>query len=230
MENLLSILSKLILENWYIAPLMAFLAGIISSFGPCVLSSIPLIIGYVTGYAENDKSKAVKYSFVFCLGIATTFTLFGIVSASFGNFILGTSRIWYILLAIMMAILGLKTLGLIDINIKLPESMINSEKKGMIGAFIFGVVGGIISSPCSTPVLIVILTFVAIKGNILYGLLLLLSYSIGHSIPIFIAGTSTGLINKIMKYSKQNKISNTIRLIFGIIIVNLSLYLFYLGF
>jgi len=62
--------------------------------------------------------------------------------------------------------------------------------------------GGIFSSPCATPVLIVLLGIVARSGNVAWGILLLLLYSIGHSFLVLIAGTSIGFVKKLTSSGK----------------------------
>ncbi len=44
-------------NNVLLALLISFLGGIISSFSPCILSSLPLIIGYVNKYGRDDKKN-----------------------------------------------------------------------------------------------------------------------------------------------------------------------------
>ena len=59
METLLSHLSQSLTENPLLAYLGVFLGGILSSSSPCVLATIPLVIGYVGGYSEGDRRKAL---------------------------------------------------------------------------------------------------------------------------------------------------------------------------
>ena len=74
-----------------------------------------------------------------------------------------------------------------------------NTKKGYLGAFLTGILAGIFSSPCSTPILVVLLAIVGQSGSLFYGMLLLLLYSIGNSILVIVTGTSIGLVKKITK-------------------------------
>ncbi len=105
-----------------------------------------------------------------------------------------------------------------------------NTKKGYIGAFLTGILAGIFSSPCSTPILVVLLAIVGQSGNIFFGILLLLLYSIGNSILVVITGTSIGLVKKITKSEKYGKFSNYLKYFMGIIILLFAFYMFYLGF
>jgi len=105
-----------------------------------------------------------------------------------------------------------------------------STKKGYIGALIAGILGGVFSSPCSTPVLIVLLALVAGQGNILWGILLLLLYSIGHSVLVLAAGTSMGFVKKLTASEKYGKASKVLKIVMGCLILLIAFYMFYLGF
>ena len=228
MQSLFEQFGTLLSQNIWISILVALIAGIIASFTPCALSSIPLIIGYVGGYNETDKKKPLIYSLVFSLGLAITLTILGILSATIGRMFIGIGSWWYIILGIIMLTVGLQMLEIIKIGSN--ACGVPKKSKGIIGAFLLGILGGIFSTPCSTPVLIAILAFVAEKGNILLGGVLLLVYSIGHSILVIIAGTSVGFTQSFINSNKTSQIANILKYTFATLVILLALYMFYLGF
>lgn len=229
MDTLLEQLSALMNESLWLAPLLALLAGILTSVTPCALSSIPLIVGYVGGTGQKDTKKAFRISLVFALGSAVTFTVLGVLASMAGKLIGTRASWWYFLLGILMVLMALQTWGIFEI---IPSSYLTSKntKKGYLGALIAGILGGIFSSPCSTPVLIALLAIVAGKGSIIWGMLLLLIYSIGHGILAVIAGTSVGLVQKISQNDKYGKLSTVLKVIMGLLILTIGLYMFYLAF
>ncbi|MCI2055787.1 MAG: cytochrome c biogenesis protein CcdA [Oscillibacter sp.] len=229
MTALLESISKLMLENLWVAPLLALLAGMLTSFTPCSLSSIPLVIGYVGGAGARDTKRALRLSVTFALGSAVTFTVLGVIAATAGS-LMGTSTSWwYIILGILMVLMALQTWGIFEI---IPSSYLlaRNTKKGYAGAFLAGILGGIFSSPCSTPVLIALLAIVAGKGSLAWGILLLLLYSIGHGILAVIAGTSIGFVQKLSQSEKYGKASGILKIVMGGVILLMGFYLFYLGF
>jgi len=228
MDNLIEQFGTLLTQNIWVAILVALIAGILSSFTPCALSSIPLIIGYVGGYSENNKKKPLIYSLVFSLGLALTLTILGIVSATIGRMFIGIGNWWYLILGVIMLVVGLQMFGVIKIGSDVCS--VPKKSKGIIGAFLLGILGGVFSTPCSTPVLIAILAFVAEKGDILLGAILLLVYSIGHSILVIIAGTSVGFTQSFINSNKTSKIANILKYTFATLVILLALYMFYLGF
>jgi cytochrome c biogenesis protein CcdA len=100
----------------------------------------------------------------------------------------------------------------------------------LAGAFVLGILGGVLSSPCATPVLAAILAFVAGQGNIALGVGLLAVYSIGHCALLLVAGTSVGFVQKLAASPGTEKWGNIFKISFGILILILAFYLFYTGF
>jgi len=227
-EEWLNSLSIIINNNFWVAPILSLLAGILTSLTPCSLSSFPLVITYVGGTSDNLK-KSFKLSLVFAIGSAVTFTIFGVAASLLGNLIGITGKWWYIVLGILMVLMALQILEVYEF---IPSTYLTSKvtRKGYIGALLAGILGGIFSSPCATPVLVVLLAFVASKGSIAWGVALLLIYSIGYSFLIVISGTFVGWIRNLIKNKKYGIFSVVLKYIFGGVIVLLGLYMFYLGF
>lgn len=222
-------LSALMQSNAWLAPLLSLLAGVLTSFTPCSLSSIPLVIGFVGGTGQRDTKRAFRLSLTFAAGAAVTFTALGVIASLAGR-LMGTSTSWwYIILGVLMVLMALQTWGVFEI---IPSSYLlgKSTKRGYVGAFLAGILGGVFSSPCSTPVLIALLAIVAGQGSILWGILLLLLYSIGHGILAVVAGTSVGFVQKLSASEKYGKVSNILKIIMGALILLIGFYMFYLGF
>ncbi|WP_418791851.1 cytochrome c biogenesis CcdA family protein [Phosphitispora sp. TUW77] len=213
---------------WF-APLLALFAGILTSFTPCALTSVPLVIGYVGGTGRRDTKRAFWLSVVFSTGMAVTFTALGVTASILGSFMRGTGSWWYIVLGILMVLMALQTWELYNF---IPSSyaLNKNTKRGFLGAFAAGILGGFFSSPCATPVLVVLLAMVAKEGRLLWGILLLLLYSIGHSFLVMIAGTSLGFVHKLSSSTKYCGASKMLRILMGLFIMLIAFYMFYLGF
>ena len=229
MTQVLETLSTIITESTWIAPIIALLAGVLTSFTVCSLTSIPLVIGYVGGVGEHNTKKSFWLSVTFASGAAITFTIFGVIASLAGRLIGTASSWWFFILGTLMILMALQTWGIFEI---IPSNylMSKNKKRGVMGAFIAGILGGVFSSPCATPVLIALLAIVAGKGSILWGVLLLFLYSVGHGVLAVIAGTSVGAIQKIYSSPKYAKISNVLKIITGTLILFFGFYMFYQGF
>lgn len=229
MNEFLENLATLITQNGWIGPLLALAGGIFTSFTPCSLSAIPLVIGYVGGTSQRDTKKAFLLSAAFAGGTAVTFTTLGVMASIAGRLVGTSASWWYLILGGLMVLMALQTWGIFEI---IPSSYLiaKSTKKGFIGAFLAGILGGIFSSPCSTPVLVALLAIVAGKGSILWGILLLLLYSIGHGILAIIAGTFIGFVQKLSASGQYGSVSSVLKIIMGTLILFIGFYMFYLGF
>lgn len=228
-DEWLGTLSTLIMGNLWLAPLLAILAGVLTAFTPCSLSTIPLVVAYVSGTADSDAKKSLRLSLVFALGMTITFTMLGVVASLAGRLIGRAASWWYIILGILMVLMALQTWGVFNF---IPSTFLISKntRRGYVGALIAGILGGIFSSPCATPVLIALLALVAAQGKLLLGILLLLLYSAGHSILVIIAGTSMGFVKKLTSNEKYGRASKIIKIVLGSLILILAFYMFYLGF
>ncbi len=228
METLLAHLSQSLSENPLLAYAGVFLGGILSSSSPCVLATIPLVIGYVGGYSEGDRRKALLYSVTFILGLSLTFTVLGAIASVIGGLFGVISRTWYFIVGGIAVAIGLQLVGLYELRLPVPGN-IQPKQRGLLGAFILGLVFGIISSPCATPVLALILTFVAAKREIAYGTSLLFAYALGHCLLIFLAGTATGFAEGFIKSRGIMSVTAWSKRMGGSVVVLVGIYLFYLG-
>lgn len=229
MNAILESLSGLIRDSFWLAPFLAFIAGILTSITPCSLSTIPLVIGVVGGTGKKDTKSAFKLSLTFAVGTAITFTILGSVASLAGNLIGTSAKWWYILLGILMVMMSLQTFGIYNF---IPSTYLISKntRKRYAGALIAGMLGGIFSSPCSTPVLIALLAIVAGRGSVVWGILLLLLYSIGHAVLAVIAGTCIGFVQKLSNNEKYGRFNSVSKLIMGVVILLIGFYMLYLGF
>jgi len=183
-------------------PLLAFgavfLAGVLSSASPCVLATIPLVVGFVGGYSDGDRAKAFRYSLAFILGLSMTFTAFGAAAGLLGTMFGALGGPWYLIAGAIALVMGGQMMGLYEIRLPIRRDF-KPKRGGLIGAFLLGLFFGVVSSPCATPVLVVLLTLVAGKGQVLYGIALLFCYAIGHCLLMLFAGTFTGFVEGFVK-------------------------------
>jgi len=215
------------LSNPLIAYFSVFIAGLISSFSPCVLITIPLVISYVGGYAEGDVKRSFSFSLAFVIGLSITFTILGAAASLMGTLLGDVGGFWKYILAAVAIVMGLQMMGILNFQIPTPR-MVKTEQKGLIGAFLLGMLFGVASSPCATPVLALILTFVASKHNLLYGTSLLFVYALAHTVLIFAVGVSAGLAEVFLKSRKVADFSVYAHKASGALFVLIGIAVFFL--
>lgn len=224
MDSILNNANELIHTNPWLAFVAVFVGGLMTASNPCVLVMIPLTIGFVGGTKEVvGLRKAFSFSLMFVLGLAITFSILGIIAALAGRLFGDVGGYWNYIVAGVCIIMGIHLMEVVQFNIPVVGA-IRPKHGGMIGAFLLGLLFGVVSTPCAAPILMVLLAFIAAKGNIVYGALLLLVYALGHCVLILVAGTSVGLAKGLIESKGLNRITNLLRKGAGCIIVLVGVY------
>jgi cytochrome c biogenesis protein CcdA len=223
--GLLSNVNDLITTSPWLAFVAVFVGGILTASNPCVLAMIPLMMGFVGGLSETTGfKKSFLFAGVFVLGLAITFAILGVIAALVGRLLGDVGSFWKWIVVGVCAVMGLHMLGIL--KIPLPASgRTNVKATGVIGAFLLGMLFGVISTPCATPILVVLLTYIAAKGaSVIYGALLLVTYALGHSLLILVAGTSVGIAKGLLESRGFTKTTGILRKIAGAVIILVGVY------
>jgi cytochrome c-type biogenesis protein len=224
MESLFGDVSALLQRSPWLAIIAVFLGGVTTALNPCVLAMIPLLMGVVAGNKETTTvRRSLVFSLFFVLGLAVTFTVLGLISALMGRMFGNVGPFWKYVVAGVCFLMGLQLLGILKWNIPVPTG-IRVKKQGSIGAFLLGLLFGVVSTPCAVPILAVLLAFVAEKGNVLYGGFLLFVYALGHSALVLIAGTSVGAAKGLLESKGLRKAHGVLQKIAGILIIGIGFY------
>lgn len=199
-----------------------FLAGLLTSLTPCMLSMLPLTIGYIGGYEAQGRWRALIQSTWFSLGLATTLAGLGIVAATLGR-VYGQVGVGLPILVSLIAILmGLNLLEIVPLRFPSlgATDWIGEDFPGEVRSYLLGLTFGLVASPCSTPVLATLLAWVATTQDWVLGAVLLLTYTVGYVLPLVLAGTFTASLKKILALRRWsgwiNPVSGGLLLAFGI--------------
>ncbi len=177
-----------------------FGAGLLTSLTPCMLSMLPITIGYIGGYETQSRVQAAAQSTWFALGLATTLAALGIVAAIAGQ-VYGSIGIGLPIIVGAIAILmGLNLLEALPLQLPSLNSTdwISQDWPNSLRSYLLGLTFGLVASPCSTPVLASLLAWVSSTHNPLLGGGLLLAYTAGYVAPLILAGTFTASIKKLL--------------------------------
>ncbi len=228
-DQALDSLALMIKTHRMLAPLIGLFAGVLTSFTPCSLANLPLVIGYVGGIGEKSSRKAFLYSVLFAIGSAVTYVILGVVATLAGQLLGSGSAWWYLVLGVILTMLALQ---MCDVFTFIPSTnlMTKSKLRGGVGALVAGILGGLFASPCATPVLAVLLSLIAVDGNITWGIFTMLMYAIGNSFLIVIAGTFMGVATGILKSKKYQLWGEVLKYAMGMAIFVFALYMFWKGF
>ena len=230
MYSLFTSLTRAIEGTPLIAVFASVLWGILSILlSPCHLASIPLIVGFVNGQGKISTKRAFSISVLFALGILLTIALIGIVTAAAGRMLGDVGRFGNYFVAAIFFIVGLHLVGVIPLSFSGP-GQIALKRKGMLAAFILGLVFGIALGPCTFAYMAPMLTvaFKLAATNLLYGILLLLSYGIGHCSVIVFAGTFTEVIQHYLNWSEKSKGALILKKICGVLVFLGGVYMLWI--
>ncbi|MAW01680.1 MAG: cytochrome C biogenesis protein [Candidatus Pelagibacter sp.] len=210
---------------------ISFFAGAVSFLSPCVLPLVPGYISFICGTTlegleEQNKSFILKNTLLFAIGFSIVFISLGATATFFGGLLFNYSKIFTVLVGIIIIFFSLNMVGLLQLRLLNQEFRYhfkNYIKKPYI-ALLIGVGFGFGWSPCIGPILGTILTFASLETTLTKGITLLTIYSLGLGVPFVLSGV---YLTRFLIFSKSmrlhiiriQKISGYILLLTGVLIV-----------
>jgi cytochrome c-type biogenesis protein len=178
-----------------------FAAGLLTSLTPCMLSMLPITVGYLGGNGDQTRLQGAVQSLWFALGLATTLAGLGVAAASLGKVYGQIGLGLPIFVSVVAILMGLNQLELV--RLRLPNwggmDWISTNLPKGLRTYLIGLTFGLVASPCSTPVLATLLAWLANTQDPVLGAVLLLAYAAGYVFPLVIAGTFTVAIKQILE-------------------------------
>lgn len=205
----------------------SFLGGVIASISPCSLAMLPLIIGYVGGCSNETPYRTFVQLCFFILGTSIVFTVIGVMCAITGSVFASAFGSYFILImASMLMVIGLKIAGILDFDLPvIIKSMPKTSTSSLvIYPLLLGIAFALAGTPCSTPILAGIMVFAAMGRNIWIATIMLFLFAIGQGVILVLAGLFTSTLKSLKNFSG---FSNALIKISGVLIIFVSLYLFY---
>ena len=229
MQELFTTLTQAVGGTPLIALSAALLWGVLSILlSPCHLASIPMIVGYIDDQGETSPRRAFLISLLFSIGILATIALIGAVTAAAGRMMGDIGRYGNYLIALIFFAVGLNLLGVIPLSWNKPDQT-TRQHKGLIGAFLLGLIFGIALGPCSFAFMAPLLgiTFKVGSEQPVYAGSLLVMYGIGHCGVIALAGVCTGLVQRYKEWNDRSHGALRLKRTCGILVILGGLYLLY---
>lgn len=201
----------------------ALLGGLLTAATPCVYPMIAITVSVFGAKQAKSRAQAMMLSTAFVLGIICLFTPMLVGAALTGSLFGSVLQNKWVLVgiaAVFMA-MGLSMFGLFDIA--LPESV--NQRLATIGgggsyfgAFLLGLVCGLVAAPCTGPVLTGILLWIGKTKDVLVGSAAGLAFSIGLGIPFWLVGTFA------VSLPKGGKWMLGVKSLFGIVMFVVALH------
>lgn len=208
---------------WLLFPLV-LLAGILTSFTPCIYPMIPITLGFFGAKRAAGKAALFLHITVYTVGIASIYAVFG-VAAALGGAAFGSLTQKPLVLggvALVLFLMGMSLMGFFELVLP-TGSMSKKPSEGILGTFLTGAMGGLIASPCVTPILVALLAYVAQRGSAVLGFSLLFVFAVGMSslligVALFSSFTSS--------LPKAGGWMMTVKAFLGLVLIGVAVYYF----
>lgn len=209
---------------------IAFMFGALSFFSPCVL---PLVPGYLTIFSGTDNSlqSRLKGSIEFCLGFSIVFISLAAIASSVGSFFTRNSSTLGMVSGVIIIFFGVLLLfPTLNMKYFYSSNYVDLKNFSTFKNFILGLTFAFGFTPCIGPVLGALLTLTSSSETLNQGIGLLVSFSIGLSIPFITISILSGKLNlknrifvAFQKYS--SKISGVVLIAIGTLIFTDKMYI-----
>ncbi|BDH63563.1 cytochrome C biogenesis protein CcdA [Ureibacillus massiliensis 4400831 = CIP 108448 = CCUG 49529] len=207
--------------------LLAFGAGLLSFLSPCSLPLYPAFLSYVTGMSLNElkedkgilNKKAMGHTLLFLLGFSIIFMALGFSTSFIGTLFIQYQDLLRQIGAIIIVFFGLVTLGVFRFDILQSEKRIQFKKKpkGYLGSVIIGMGFAAGWTPCTGPILAGVIAMGMSDPS--RGMLYMLFYVLGFSIPFLIMSLFIGKMKFLQKRSGLFlKIGGVIMIFMGVML------------
>jgi cytochrome c-type biogenesis protein len=206
----------------------AFMLGIFSTLNPCVLPLFPGFLVFLSRIQEDSGTRVKRYlPGVFILaGVMASMLILGLIIFLLSVSI-GKALAWIIPFAdALLIILGL--LMLFDVNPFMRVSSINriDTKKPLLSAFLYGVLYGPLTFPCSGPLIVGIFAYSLTIGEALDKMSVFLAYGLGMGLPLIILSLLSGAFqSRIVRFVGIH--SRWVKVIGGLLLIGIGVFHFW---
>ena len=215
---------------------IAFVAGLVSFFAPCVVPLLPAYIAYITGVSVTElqknnfdtyRKKIFISGIFYVIGFSLIFVIMGTAAASVSGYFFHNRSTIQQIGGLIIIIMGIHFSGIFRFNVLSKSKYIHlpkwSEKLGYLRSFLLGIIFAAVWSPCVGVVYGSILALAALTGTAVQGAFLLFIYSLGISIPFLLVSMTLAVSPKYLKIIE--KYFDKIALVSGVLLVILGILL-----
>jgi thiol:disulfide interchange protein DsbD len=204
------------------AALAALAGGLAVSLTPCVYPMVAVTVSVFGAKQTKRRSEGVLLSFAFVLGMCAMFVPMGVAAGMTGSFFSAVLQNRWVVAGIAAVFLLMAASMFGAFELTLPASLNNKLAEmggiGYKGAFLLGLVCGLIASPCTGPVLTGILAWIASTQSAALGALAMGAFSLGLGAPFFVVGAFA------VQLPKSGRWMVHVKSLLGIVLVVVALY------
>lgn len=190
-----------------------FLAGLLMNLTPCVYPMIPITLSVMSHYGaaedlseEEKRKRKIIFPLIYVAGMVVTYSLLGVFAGMTGG-LFGSqfsSPVFSMAMACVMFMLGLSMLGVFNLAAvqnaahKIPLAKTNP----ILSVATMGAVSGLVSAPCTGPVLSMVLLLIAQNKDPISGFVFMLFFSCGFGLPYVALGFFSQKLTRLPRFPR----------------------------
>jgi thiol:disulfide interchange protein DsbD len=206
----------------------ALIGGFLVSLTPCVYPMIAITVSIFGAREAKSRVQGMLLSTAFVFGIIAMFVPLGLVAGLTGDLFGSLLSNRWVNVGITLVFLALAASMFGAFEMVLPDRLMQRLSGvggiGYGGAFLLGLVSGIVAAPCTGPVLTGILVWIGKTQSPWLGAGAMLAFSVGLGVPFWLVGTFA------VNLPKSGKWMLWVKSFFGVVLVIASLYFLQLAF
>lgn len=200
----------------------AFVGGLLVSLTPCVYPMVAVTVSVFGARQAKSRAEAMALSTSFVGGMVVLFTATLVTAALTGSLVGSALQNRWVLLAISAVFVALALSMFGAFEMVLPESLTQRLSTvggiGYGGAFLLGLVSGLIAAPCTGPVLTGIILWIGKTQNVGLGALVGATFALGLGLPFWLVGVFA------VSLPKAGKWMLWVKSLFGVVLLVVALY------
>lgn len=204
------------------AGLAALVGGLLVSLTPCVYPMIAVTVSVFGARESRSRVQGMLLSLAFVLGIVGMFVPLGVVAGLTGGVFGSVLQSPWVIVGIsgLFLVMAASMFGAFELT--LPSALTNRLATvggiGFKGAFLLGLVCGLIAAPCTGPVLTGILTWIAQTQSAALGALAMGAFALGLGAPFFVVGAFA------VQLPKSGRWMVHVKSLLGLVLIVVALY------
>lgn len=181
---------------------LAFAGGVLAGFTPCMYPMMPITVAFIGNKAAGRRWRGLVLAVFYVLGLAIVYSVLGAFAALTGQLFgsLTANRWTYFFVGNVCLFFGMAMLEAVPLS---PPAFLNRLQvrdlpgHDILTSMLLGGASALIVSTCTTPILGVLLTIVATRQELIWGVGMLFAFAYGMGSLVILVGAFTGLLTSL---------------------------------
>ena len=212
-------------HGWLLGVVAVFVSGLALNLTPCVYPMIPVTLAFFSGQSSRSLSRTAWLALIYVTGISASYAALGMVAAMTGSLLGSWLQRPPVLLGVALVLFVL-SLGMFGVyELRLPQGMMRrmgQASAGLGGAFVMGLVVGLVAAPCVGPFVLGLMLVVSRLADPALGFALFFIMGLGMGLPYVVLGIAASRAGRLPKAGEWLVWSKKA---LGLVVVGFALYI-----